>query len=118
MARLADIEAEDQLPVVMVNSHGLITRVNREFERLFGWTSAEVFGKPLTIIIPPSLREAHQAGFSRLLVTNQPRLLNQPIRLKAVNKAGREFIAEHFIVGERHGGEWFFGATIREVPPR
>ena len=42
----------------------------------------------------------------------------QAIRLKAVDKKGREFIAEHFIIGERRQSQWTFGAAIREVMPR
>lgn len=65
-----------------------------------------------------SFREAHRAGFSRFLATGEPRLLNQPIRLKAIKKDGREFMAEHFIISEVRHGQRFFAATIREVVPR
>jgi PAS domain S-box-containing protein len=116
--RLSDLEAETKIPVVLVDQRGIITRINLEFEKLFGWSSREAVGSPLTIIIPETMREAHLKGFSRLLATGEPRLLSQPVRLPAITKSGREFMAEHFIVGEKRAGEWAFGATIREMMPR
>lgn len=115
---LADLEAETRVPVVIVDHHGIIIRVNAEFENLFGWSSPEAVGLPLTVIIPENMREAHLLGFSRLLKTSKPRLLNQAIRLPAIAKTGREFMAEHIIVGEKRGEQWIFGATIREMMPR
>ncbi len=116
---LEDLRAERQVAVVIADHFGVISYVNRAFEALFGWQGREAVGRPLTIIIPESFRGAHQAGFSRLLATNQPRLLNQSIRLKAVDKQGKEFMAEHFIIGERDGnGLWTFGAAIHRAMPR
>lgn len=115
---LADLEKESSVAVVMVDARGIITRVNREFELLFGWTAAEAQGLPLTTIIPESMREAHLKGFARLLATGEPRFLGQPLRLPAVDKNGRNFIAEHLILGEKRADGWAFGAAIREVLPR
>ena len=99
--------------VIVADHQGLVTEVNAAFERLFGWSSAEIKGKPLTTIIPPSFHDSHHLGFSRFLTTGKPTLLNQPLKLKAITKDGREFEAEHFIVAEQVGGQWCFGATIR-----
>lgn len=116
--RLADLETEMEVPVIIADSRGVITRVNRPLAQLFGWEISEMLGEPITMIIPPSLRGAHQAGFSRFLATGESRLLNQSIRLKAVRKDGCEFVADHFIISEVKDGQRFFAATIREVVPR
>lgn len=116
--RLSDLAAETLVSVIMSDHRGIITFVNREFENVFGWPSSEAVGRPLTVIIPESMREAHLAGVARLLATDKPQFLNQSVRLPAVSKLGREFIAEHFIIGEKRSGRWAFGAAIREVMPR
>ena len=115
ISKIEDLRKETDLPTVMANEEGLITSINKSFESVFGWHSNEILGKPLTIIIPKSLHDAHHLGFSRFLTTKKPTLLSKPLKLKTVNKAGKEFDAEHFIVAEEEEGKWVFGATIRPL---
>jgi len=37
------------------------------------------------------------------------------LTLKAINKDGEEFDAEHFIIAQKVDDEWVFGATIKPV---
>ena len=115
MNKISDLKQEVNLPVVIANEQGVITSVNKSFEDLFGWHRDEMLGKPLTIIIPKSLHDAHHLGFSRFLTTGNPTLLNKPLKLKAVTKDGKEFNAEHYIVAEKENDKWVFGATIRPL---
>lgn len=108
-----ELKQEENDPVVFADQRGLVTHVNRSFQTVFGWSDEEIVGKPLTVIIPGNLQDAHQLGFSRFLTTGKPTLLNRPLRLKAVTKGGREFDAEHFITAERADGQWVFAARIR-----
>jgi PAS domain S-box-containing protein len=101
--------------VVIADSDGAIEFVNECFLTTFGWSQAEILGRPLTMIIPNSLRDAHNMGFSRFLVTGIPTLLNKALRLKAVLKDGSEIEAEHYIIAENQDGRWLFGATIRPL---
>ena len=115
MKTIEELKGEKDLPMVLADEQGLITYVNVMFQKVFGWQSNEVVGRPLTTIIPPNLRDAHHMGFSRFLVTGKPTLLNQPLKLKAIKKDGTIFDAEHFIVAERIKNNWVFGATIQPL---
>ncbi len=115
MQTIDEMRGETGLPVVIADQDGLITYVNGHFKTVFGWTEAEVMGRPLTILIPPGLHDAHQLGFSRFLTTGKATLLNQSLKLRAVTKDGREFDAEHIITAEQSQGRWVFGATIRPL---
>lgn len=110
-----ELRQRDDVPVVVADQNGLITEVNATFEAVFGWARRDILGKPLTTIIPPTLHDAHHMGFSRFLTTGHPTLLQQPLKLKAVAKDGREFDAEHFIVAEQRKDGWEFGASIRPL---
>ena len=112
---LQELQRHQDVPVVIADHQGTITHVNERFERVFGWRAQEIIGKPLTIIIPSDLHDAHHLGFSRFLTTGKPTLLNQPLKLKAVTKDGREFNAEHTITAEQRQGEWVFGAIIKPL---
>lgn len=115
MQTIDELMRQTEVPAVTADHQGSIIKVNARFEAVFGWKEADIVGKPLTTLIPKSLHDAHHLGFSRFLTTGKPTLLNQPLKLKAVTKAGREFDAEHFILAEQHDGQWVFGATIRPL---
>jgi PAS domain S-box-containing protein len=112
---VADLRCEAVVPVVIADHQGLISYVNTPFVDLFGWSPTEIVGLPLSTIIPRNLHDAHQLGFSRFLTSGKATLLNQPLKLRAVAKDGREFDAEHTISAEHHDGHWTFGATIRPL---
>ena len=112
---MGELRCETSVPVIIADRDGSITYVNARFEAIFGWKSEEIVGQPLTTIIPKNLHDAHHLGFSRFLMTGKPTLLNQPLKLKAVAKDGRELDSEHIIVAEQEDGQWVFGATIRPL---
>ena len=115
MSTIEKVRGETEVPSIIVDHRGIIAQVNERFERVFGWRAQEIIGKPLATIIPPTLHDAHHLGFSRFLTTGKPTLLNRPLKLRAVTKAGREFDAEHIITAEQQHGQWVFGATIRPL---
>ncbi len=103
------------MPAIIVDHQGFIVFVNKPFEAAFGWQSSEIAGKPVTAIIPSAMHDAHNLGFSRFVTTGQPNVLNQALKLPAMNKAGETFEAEHFIIAERQNNDWVIGATIRPL---
>ena len=66
--------------MVMVNHEGKITLANVHTERIFGYSSDELVGQPIEILVPDSLREAHQ-DLSRNFVRNaRARLKERDVR--------------------------------------
>lgn len=114
---LGDLRRETKLPAIIADERGVVVHVNKAFEDAFGWSLAEIAGKPLSVIIPESLRDSHHLGFSRFLSTGKPTLLGRPLRLMAVDRSGREFLCEHVIIAEKEDGRWTFGASLRPLGP-
>jgi len=114
-ATISDIKGETESPAIIVDQQGFIVFVNKPFEVVFGWPSADIIGKPVATIIPSNMHDAHNLGFSRFITSGQANILNQPLKLTAMTRAGEVFNAEHFIVAEQQDNEWLIGATIRPL---
>ncbi len=110
-----DLKLETNVPVVVTDHQGFITYVNDRFTVVFGWTLAEIIGQNITIIIPEGFHAPHHIGFSRFLATEKSTILNHPLKLKGITKAGKEIAAEHFIQAEQQEGRWVFYATLRPL---
>jgi PAS domain S-box-containing protein len=103
-------------PFVLASAEGLVVEVNPPFEQAYGWTMAELVGRPLSLILPGSFQMAHQLGFSRFQASGISHILAHPLRLRTVCRDGRDVVSEHFIVAERDGDQWVFGATLTPLP--
>ena len=115
MPTIDELKALKDPAVVIADDKGLIVFINAAFERMFGWSAAESVGQPLSMIIPPALRHAHHLGFSRFQSTGKGNVVGRALNLRSIDKAGREFDAEHFIIAEKTGEGWRFGATLRQL---
>ncbi|GAC1340131.1 MAG: hypothetical protein NVSMB29_08570 [Candidatus Dormibacteria bacterium] len=81
--------------VVTMNELGSVTEWSRSAEELFGWSREEVLGATLSeLIVPPSLRSAHNAGLAHFRSTGEGPVLNQILELSAVRRDGEEFPVE------------------------
>jgi PAS domain S-box-containing protein len=109
---VAAILEEEAVPAVAIDDRGVFFFVNSAFAQTYGWQVDDLLGEIITIIMPPHMRDAHNFGFSRFLVTEAPRILNKPLSLPVYCKDGAVVEAVHFIVGEKQGNKWRFAATI------
>ncbi|HET6630360.1 MAG TPA: ATP-binding protein [Woeseiaceae bacterium] len=81
--------------VVSIDSGGDIVGWNRAAEQTFGWSRAEVLGAAMVdLIVPPSLRSAHCAGFDHYLATGHGRYMDRRVETSAIRRDGTEFPIE------------------------
>lgn len=104
------------VPFVLADALGLVLEVNGPFEAAYGWRQADLQGQSLSLILPEVFQMAHHLGFSRFQSTGVSEILAHPLRLRTVCRDGREVVSEHFIVAERQGEAWVFGATLTPLP--
>lgn len=76
------------VPAVVADDANCIIFVNVAAGELFGWAPEALVGQRLTVLIPPQLREAHLAGFSRLQVTGEARILGSAVHVPALRRDG------------------------------
>src|SRR6185369_13907801 len=59
-ARLAGIISIAADAIISIDEHQRIVMYNEGATRIFGWSSAEVVGQPLDLLIPRRFAEAHR----------------------------------------------------------
>jgi len=80
--------------VISMDENGLVTLANPAIKSIFGYEPAELIGKPLTLLMPASMRELHEAGYKRYLKTGERRLDWRGTQVIAQRANGDEFPVE------------------------
>ena len=104
--------------IISADSHGDITYFNPGAERIFGYTLHEVSGKPLTVLMPERLRDAHRAGLARYVATGEARVVGRTVELVGQKQDGTEFPLELSLASWTRGPEVAFTAVIRDITER
>jgi PAS domain S-box-containing protein len=76
--------------VIAADDANRIVAVSRPLARLLGWQPEDLVGRRVVTVVPPALREAHVAGFSRHLTTGEAHALGVPLDLPVLHKDGSE----------------------------
>jgi PAS domain S-box-containing protein len=86
----------DSVPtaLVMVGADGNMAFVNRETERLFGYSRDELIGKPVEILVPSSLRADHPGHRAAFFSNARTRPMGAGRGLHGLHKDGTEFPVE------------------------
>jgi PAS domain S-box-containing protein len=101
--------------IVLANHQGRIMSWNPAAESMFGYTTEEIFGQPLTLIMPTRYREAHITGMERLQATGEARVLGTTLSLHGLRKNGQEFPIELSLNSWNNGKHPSYSGFIRDI---
>ncbi len=104
--------------IVSAGSEGNINYCNTQAGKMFGYSIAEMKGKPLTILLPVSFREAHEKGMARFLATNKPEVIGKIFEVVGLRKNGDEFPLEMSIATWESGSKKYFTGIMRDITER
>src|SRR5579872_371668 len=104
--------------VVTMDDDGTIQFANRATARIFGYDPTELVGRPLTVLMPESMRELHDRGFRRYLKTSQRQINWQGTELTALRKDGQELPVEVSFGELTRNGRKVFTGFIRDISER
>src|SRR6266849_5845458 len=99
--------------IVSADSRGHITYFNRSAERIFGYSSSEASGQPLTLLMPERFHSAHREGLQRFLATREA-----SVELVGKRKNGVEFPVSLSLSNWETGGETFFTGIFQDITER
>jgi PAS domain S-box-containing protein len=105
--------------VITIDERGRVVEFNPAAERTFGYRRVQAIGREMAeLIIPPALRARHRDGFSRLLTTGQPRIVDRRLELTGMRADGSEFPVELTVTRIDLPGPPMFTGYVRDISDR
>jgi two-component system, LuxR family, sensor kinase FixL len=124
-AALAEREAHlqsvlDTVPdaMIVIDTRGIMHSFSAAAERLFGYASADVVGRNVSMLMPNPYREQHDGYLARYLATGERHIIGIGRLVVGQRKDGSTFPME-LAVGEARSGERrFFTGFVRDITER
>jgi PAS domain S-box-containing protein len=105
--------------VIMIDDEGKVTFWNNAAEHIFGYTSDEMMGKELHIIIAPErYRQKYKAGIKQFLKTGTGHVIGRIIKFSGLRKDGTEFPVEISLSGVKLNDAWNAIGIVRDITER
>jgi PAS domain S-box-containing protein len=104
--------------IVGVTHDGVITLINAQAERLFGYPRDELLGQSVDVLVPQRLRHGHVEDRDRYFAHPRNRPMGAGAPLSAVRKDGTEFPAEISLSSVNTGQGMIVTTSIRDVTDR
>jgi PAS domain S-box-containing protein len=100
---------------VVVDEDGRITGFNPAAESIFGRRKRDAMGQDLAdLLIPEHRRDAHRAGFERLVETGSSRILGRRVKVEGMRADGTVFPVE-LVVSQIDDDPPRFAAVLRDT---
>ena len=116
--RFRAVTASTRDAIVSADGGGRIIFWNAGAEAIFGRTSSEMIGRPLTELMPERYRDAHRAGIARFVATGEGRLSGSTVEVEGLRADGTEFPVELSLGSWTHNGRTCFTGVLRDLSDR
>jgi PAS domain S-box-containing protein len=80
--------------LVVADERGRIKLFNPAAQRAFGYAEHEILGQPLSLLMPPDVRETHEQALRRYVETREARSIGSTIEQRGLRKGGEVFPME------------------------
>ena len=104
--------------IITIDSDSTILIVNPATERIFGYSTEEMIGQPLTMLMPEYLRHLHKAGITRYMETGRKHIQWSATQLPGLHKTGNEIPLEISFAEFTRDGRRFFTGIARDISER
>jgi PAS domain S-box-containing protein len=102
--------------IITIDEEGEIETFNRAASQIFGYAPGEVIGTGIQVLMPESMRAAHQQGMRRFLSGGEPHVIGKgAVELPAMRKDGSQFTIELTISAISDEGKYRFVGVLRDV---
>lgn len=105
--------------IISIDENQRITLFNHGAQTIFGYTSDEAIGQPLTMLLPKTYHAAHETHVRAFGAHGEnARRMGERTEIFGLRKNGDIFYAEASISALRIGGRRAYTAVLRDVTAR
>ncbi|HET9710749.1 MAG TPA: PAS domain S-box protein, partial [Pyrinomonadaceae bacterium] len=104
--------------IITVDEKSFIISANPAAENIFGYSSSELTGAPLTMLMPEYIRHVHRAGLERYVTTGQRHISWRAVELPGLHKSGHEIPLEISFCEWTKKCTRYFTGIVRDVTER
>ena len=104
--------------MIMINQKGRIVLANQLVTQLFHYSSKELLGQPIELLIPERFRRTHEADVSRFFAHLESRAMGNGRDLYGRRKDGTEFPVEVGLQPLKSGNDTYVLASIVDITKR
>lgn len=104
--------------MIIIDRQGIITLVNQQTERVFGYERAELIDKPVEILVPHRLRKKHEGHRTGYFHDPNVREMGAGLELSGLRKDGSEFPIEISLSPLETQDGHYATAAVRDITDR
>jgi len=104
--------------VISIDGVGRVMLWNQRAADMFGYSTEEMVGETLDVIVPERFRSAHVDGLERVGAGGERHVIGTTVELAALDRAGREFPIELSLATWEVDEERFYSGIIRDITER
>ncbi len=104
--------------IITIDEASRIIFVNATAGHVFGYSTAEMIGADLTMLMPEYMRHVHDAGLQRYVTTGRKHIAWEAVELPGLHKSGREIPLELSFGEFTKNGQRFFTGIARDITER
>jgi len=101
--------------IITIDEHGQIETFNPAAERVFGWTAAEIIGRPITHLMPPDMAARHDGFLQRYQSGGEARIIGIGREETGLRKDGTTFPLELAVSELNLEGRRVFTGVVRDM---
>ena len=123
--QLADVAARSKAVeeaavdgILTIDESGTIDSANHSACRTFGYTTAEMIGQNVAMLMPAPFSEQHESYIERYVRTGERRIIGIGREVVGLRKDGSVFPMELAVGESRLGGQRIFSGIVRDLEKR
>ncbi len=104
--------------IITIDAKSTVLYVNSAASKIFGYSSSELLGNNLEMVMPDYLRHIHKAAVARYLETGVRQMHWRAIEITGLHRSGREIPIEVSFGEHVEDGERNFTGIMRDITER
>lgn len=104
--------------IITIDHRGMIRSANAAVEKMFGYSTPELRGKNISMLMPSPMREEHDQYLKKYLETGHAKIIGSGREVVAKHKNGNSIDVDLAVSEVKVGNETLFTGIIRDMTSR